>query len=161
MKNKVTVTRANRLNLVKYKDYAVLSNVSKYLIEADGTVAVVNNEGNAIYIEARRMHSHLWGTYDMVYPMDNFEDVAKWVANGRKLEDLCSHAQEMIPFCDLEPGSYATVVHDKDYDGETVFAHPHPRGFTLVETSCECTFTSHTKVWPLRAGDTITIEITE
>lgn len=161
MKNKVTVTRAHRLNLVKYKDYAVLSNVSKYLIEADGTVAVVNNEGNAIYIEARRMHSHLWGTYDMVYPMDNFEDVAKWVANGRKLEDLCSHAQEMIPFCDLEPGSYATVVHDKDYDGETVFAHPHPRGFTLVETSCECTFTSHTKVWPLRAGDTITIEITE
>jgi len=161
MKNKVTVSRAPRLNLVKCVDYILPSNASKYLIEADGTAAVINPDGNAIYIENRKMQGHLWSSYDMVYPMDSFEQVCKWVANGKRLEDLCSHAQEMIPFCDLEPGSYATVVHDKDYDGETVFAHPHPRGFTLVETSCECTFTSHTKVWPLRAGDTITIEITE
>ena len=182
MKNKVTVTRANRLNLVKYKDYAVLSNVSKYLIEADGTVAVVNNEGNAIYIEARRMYSHLWGTYDMVYPMDNFEDVAKWVANGRKLEDLQGDTKsEFVSASELNAAQIATVIDNKGFGrfkwGDVIMAvtgpdKPSPGGITSLVDGDSCPYTQNSfltgieniMVWPVRfdLGDTITFgKITE
>ena len=156
MKNKVTVTRANRLNLVKYKDYAVLSNVSKYLIEADGTVAVVNNEGNAIYIEARRMHSHLWGTYDMVYPMDNFEDVAKWVANGRKLEDLCDKVDG------VELGSLPRETRVAFIFKNNPFMVLSNGTIFRLDSKATYDFpNAHDIVHPLGVGDTITIEITE
>lgn len=166
MKNKVTVTRANRLNLVKYKDYAVLSNVSKYLIEADGTVAVVNNEGNAIYIEARRMHSHLWGTYDMVYPMDNFEDVAKWVANGRKLEDLQGDTKnEWEQLRTLELGDFFMEA------GKTYQIQNFGLAKDCTTIECWCLddssmveFNNERLAWPVRfdLGDTITFgKITE
>ncbi len=156
MKNKVTVTRAHRLNLVKYKDYAVLSNVSKYLIEADGTVAVVNNEGNAIYIEARRMHSHLWSTYDMVCPMDNFEDVAKWVANGRKLEDLCDKVDG------VELGSLPRETRVAFIFKNNPFMVLSNGTIFRLDSKATYDFpNAHDIVHPLGVGDTITIEITE
>ena len=156
MKNKVTVTRANRLNLVKYKDYAVLSNVSKYLIEADGTVAVVNNEGNAIYIEARRMHSHLWSTYDMVCPMDNFEDVAKWVANGRKLEDLCDKVDG------VELGSLPRETRVAFIFKNNPFMVLSNGTIFRLDSKATYDFpNAHDIVHPLGVGDTITIEVTE
>ena len=156
MKNKVTVTRAHRLNLVKYKDYAVLSNVSKYLIEADGTVAVVNNEGNAIYIEARRMHSHLWSTYDMVCPMDNFEDVAKWVANGRKLEDLCDKVDG------VELGSLPRETRVAFIFKNNPFMVLSDGTIFRLDSKATYDFpNAHDIVHPLGVGDTITIEITE
>ena len=156
MKNKVTVSRAHRLNLVKYKDYAVLSNVSKYLIEADGTVAVVNNEGSAIYIEARRMHSHLWSTYDMVCPMDNFEDVAKWVANGRKLEDLCDKVDG------VELGSLPKETRVAFIFKNNPFMVLSNGTIFRLDSKATYDFpNAHDIVHPLGAGDTITIEITE
>ena len=156
MKNKVTVSRATRLNLVKYKDYTVLSNVSKYLIEADGTVAVVNNEGNAIYIEARRMHSHLWSTYDMVCPMDNFEDVAKWVANGRKLEDLCDKVDG------VELGSLPRETRVAFIFKNNPFMVLSNGTIFRLDSKATYDFpNAHDIVHPLGVGDTITIEITE
>jgi hypothetical protein len=94
-----------------------------------------------------------------VVPFGSFEDMCKWVAGGRKLEDLQGDSKsEWDQLCTLGLGSLFTEA-GKTYQIQNFGL---ANDVTTVEAWCLETrtmveFSNDRMVWPLIAGDTITI----
>ena len=107
MKNRVTVTRAPRLNLV--------SPASCY-----GTKLLVNTEDMAIWVHSNDgmlcldsdsgelLKNVQWHSKFVV--LENAEAMCKWVAGGRRLEDLPSDDGQCL-FSDLEFGELFLIFN--------------------------------------------------
>jgi hypothetical protein len=167
----ITVTREPRLNLQYIKDVEP----HKYCWNPCGgqmirTVPVGYYE---ILFETQTFEDHAFHE-DFVHVFQDFEAMCKWVAGGRKLEDLQGDGKdEWIPALAMQAGSQAVVVHDPDdakFVGvpllccnrlgsganlnwirmDTWVAYPDS------ELVCKDS-SQQIMVWPLKPGDSITI----
>ncbi len=166
MKNKVTVTRASRLRTCNFEN----------LDSGEFYVADMLNSVDMEYSIFRKGSSEPLGPrFELPYELalgpddvatfDSFDDMCKWVANGKRLEDLCSHTKELVEarflpvglpaeiMGDYRTGEFVTRTTDDTLqcigDAEGYWRNAATNAGGLI------------KVWPLGAGDTITIEITE
>lgn len=163
--NEVIVTRAPRLNLIKE---ASTSNGSYFFNPCNGEVCT-NDEGVCVVIhEFQNFQNHSFEE-DMVHVFESFEAMCKWVANGRKLEDLQDGGRnEWIHPLDMESCQYAEVVEDAGTPGWkghvllrindvwTKIDSPDylwSRGEFLKPDDSY----GDIMVWPLKPGDSITI----
>lgn len=177
---KIVVTRAPRLKLVNvYAHKESMKDKVGYWITADGNTVMVNDTGESSQMEVSKFHSLLWESspaglkYDLVYPMDSYEDLCRWVANGRKLEDLQGDCKsEWIPVKDLKVGEIATIENNNECAAylwltiqRSVDGEPSRGGkLTILSNGGQLTVTQFPEeagyfVWPIRTdlGDTITI----
>ena len=82
-------------------------------------------------------------------------DVIKWVAGGRKLEDLQGDVKdEWVAFEDIPIGTVFTRINSFD----TSFIKTWDDKAVELPTGDDHSFPDGTKVWPLGPGDSITIE---
>jgi len=165
MKNKVTVSRAPRLNLVPM----VSIQCGTYCCDPRNGEIYYTQNNSFVRIEMSGLFglaTHYWVdagdcfTKMMVHTFGSFDDVCKWVANGRKLEDLQGDTKsEWVSFLTIPIGtifSYrasAIVAMKSDY--QRAVNMDCNIGNVLMDME------KAGLVWPIGAGDTITIEITE
>ena len=160
MKNKVTVTRATRLKAVPFKeipDGTLCLNSSGITINDKPEVGISLKAGGGLIRVSESYHLDYKIPSDGYVTFDSFDDMCKWVANGRKLEDLPSDDGQCL-FSDLEFGELFLIFNGcgaigmKTDDckfvevGACGWATEHPSNSTAIVTR-------------LNIGDTI--EITE
>jgi hypothetical protein len=165
MKNKVTVTRAPRLKSVPLKEIP------------DGTICLssggitVNDQLQA-FVALKTGHGliHISGMIPLDFHLpvdghvtfDSFDAMCKWVANGKRLEDLqVDSGNEWVKFPEIPIGTIFS------YGGGTIAAIKSDYGMSVKLDgdfgSVLLSIDKLARVWPVRfdLGDTITIEITE
>jgi len=167
MKNKVTVTRAERINFVPFFDvkygHYYLNKASSHCGNGWWTICLRSDMGPsfklepsfALEIQAREESKQGGGT---VISLGNLTEMCKWVANGRKLEDLQSDTKSECRSAEML--EYGKIFSCKYSDTPAYYVKIDESHFLDLETG-EIEELRLANVWPLRAGDTITIEITE
>jgi len=159
MKNKVTVSRAPRLNLVSPSS-------------CHGTTFLVNTEDKAIWVRSNGgmlcldsdsgeiLTNRQWHSRFIAF--ENADAMCKWVAGGRHIEDMqVYNPNEWVKFPEIPIGTIFS------YGGGTITAIKSDYGMSVkLDGDIGNVMLSIDKlalVWPVRfdLGDTITIEITE
>lgn len=150
---KVVVTRAPRIkkmlrNLVAYETYVI----SNGILEGEYLIEVLHRPARAIGRISLPYNLNLLA-YEVI-PFDSFEDMCKWVAGGKKMEDLQGDSEsEWTTSSDVPIG---TIFSCKFTDCELFYAKVSELGFLDLETG-EVSDIFVDNIWPLGAGDTITI----
>lgn len=158
MGNIVKVSRAPRVRKVKFQE---LKRGEFYLQDHRPDMYVLCEKDSP----ARWVHTPFSLPYDIelgeneVIPFESFEAMCKWVAGGRKLEDLQGDAKdEWVYVTDLAKNQFAEIV------GESGFKYEHgdiiqkAKSGMMNLTKSRYIHTVESLVWPLGPGDSITIE---
>lgn len=131
-KYKVVVTRAPRMDLTPYNH----AKAGDICVAANGNIGVKHyNE----FIFLRKTEGSCMWADGLVFIFADFDEAAKWVANGRKLEDLQGDAKdEFMTLTDLPTGIYAKVIDNKGFGafkwGDIVMIDKNAKGvFSLVD----------------------------
>ena len=159
MKNKVTVSRAHRL---RKREFARVEMKTIYLYKGGSGI-----EDMFCLAEKGMPPSRLCDPFTLPYepdlmpnevvPFDSFDDMCKWVANGKRLEDLCDMEGDGVELGSFPKETRVAFI----FRGNPFMLLANGTIFRLEEEG-EYPFPNiHSIVYPLGAGDTITIEVTE
>ena len=150
MGNIVTVSRAPRLKFVcpNYAGFYVNTIDMKIWCNTDRGMVCLDNTSFSLPYDIELGENE-------VIPFESFEAMCKWVAGGRKLEDLQGDAKdEWVAFEDIPIGTVFTRINSFD----TSFIKTWDDKAVELPTGDDHSFPDGTKVWPLGPGDSITIE---
>ena len=162
MGNIVKVSRAPRVRKVKFQE---VKRGDFYLQDHRPDMYVLCEKDSP----ARWVHTPFSLPYvielgsNEVIPFESFEAMCKWVAGGRKLEDLQGDAKdEWVDVKSLPLGSIAEVVIDSQIPHSKWVKKTFIRtvdNVTVLETGEQMKgLDLPFMVWPLGPGDSITIE---
>lgn len=161
--NEIAVTRAPRLKGVTWAlvpEYSLAADLSDGKVYSKiGTGVAVLAGKQAIGSNCHQMPSAVrW------HPFDSFDAMCRWVANGRKLEDLSGDAKsEWTTASVLKLGCFATatskVVSMLINEGDVLKrSENHVVNITQGNFyALDLTDVADMMVWPLGPGDSITI----
>ena len=156
MKNKVTVTRATRLKAVPFKeipDGTLCLNSSGITINDKPEVGISLKAGGGLIRVSESYHLDYKIPSDGYVTFDSFDDMCKWVANGRKLEDLCDKVDG------VELGSLPRETRVAFIFKNNPFMVLSDGTIFRLDSKATYDFpNAHDIVHPLGAGDTITID---
>ena len=166
MGNQITVYRAPRLKLVNEKD---LKTGSYYLDMSNGGIyrKTMNGDFN-IGLQDSDWDPSPYKEFD-AHVFESAEAMCKWVAGGRKLEDLQGDSKsEWIPAHELKSGQFSTIAEPFGcLTTGTPMLMTSSENYPLVHLETGGTWSVKSvgvinipiMVWPIRfdLGDTITI----
>lgn len=166
MRNEIVVTRASRIRTctsMKLKDGGFYLQCTS---KPDNRYAIFCREG----ILARTIHGSFVLSYDIelgdhdIVPFESFEAMCKWVAGGRKLEDLAGAGKdEWIPASQLPVGSFGEVMemwgnrNPGDVVQNTGIGDYMLYDLGSMQSNSAANKNGDMIVWPLKDGDSITI----
>lgn len=156
MSIKVTVTRAPRLKLVPSYEIPIFH----FDLAADGRVTYQFQAGEFAVIDTGKDGASHWPDTTLFHDLGDSEAFAKWVVGGRKLEDLQGDGKdEWALFEDLP--AFTLFTNGRDDRVFSKLGHPYSKSDVEYAALRIGSSDNHgfagIKVWPLGAGDTITI----
>lgn len=180
MNNEITVTRAPRI--CGWEDLRMKSSyyLARFSSASDATYyRIATNFDGPSKTVSNGFHLPFAIPDNMFIPLGDFDAMCKWVANGRKLEDLQGDGRdEWARMGDLPAGQYFTMLdyrlvgpssEDREYTQERIprrlckiVLDPEKSLHRLVleegvDTWHDADMYASELVWPLGPGDSITI----